>query len=235
MSQLPHNLSMPAILLSLLLVANLAADDKARLAESLETWNNVKAECQGNYSYTVVWSSVAGFGWKTEIVMRSNVVVERHYQGFGGEVPKKWVEKGTQLGDHREGAPPLTLDQLYADAKLVLARPVADHERRYLTFDRKGLLLSCFTVDTNIADDAPTRGVSIASINLKAKPKATPNAEAPKPKVYKSPGGKPFPTHWGQPPRIQTRDLRRLPGGYGAGSSTLYNWIVDKMKKDAQR
>lgn len=30
-----------------------------------------------------------------------------------------------------------------------------------------------------------------------------------------------FPKHWGDPPRIQTRDLRPLPGGFGKGSSTL--------------
>ena len=26
---------------------------------------------------------------------------------------------------------------------------------------------------------------------------------------------KPFPDHWGEPPALQTRDLRPLPGGYG--------------------
>ena len=32
---------------------------------------------------------------------------------------------------------------------------------------------------------------------------------------------KQFPEHWGAPPRVQTRDLRPLPGGYGRGSSVL--------------
>jgi len=43
----------------------------------------------------------------------------------------------------------------------------------------------------------------------------------------------PFPAHWGEPPKIQTRDLRDLPGGYGKGSSTLAKWITENMKKDA--
>ena len=43
---------------------------------------------------------------------------------------------------------------------------------------------------------------------------------------------KPFPAHWGQPPQIQTRDLRDLPGGYGQGSSTLANWITANLEKD---
>ena len=41
-----------------------------------------------------------------------------------------------------------------------------------------------------------------------------------------------FPAHWGQPPQIQTRDYRDLPGGYGKGSSTLGNWITANLQKD---
>lgn len=42
----------------------------------------------------------------------------------------------------------------------------------------------------------------------------------------------PFPAHWGEPPRIQTRDLIDLPGGYGKGSSTMRNWINANLEKD---
>ncbi len=44
---------------------------------------------------------------------------------------------------------------------------------------------------------------------------------------------KPFPSHWGEPPAIQTRDLRELPGGYGQGSSTLAAWIQANLDKDS--
>lgn len=43
---------------------------------------------------------------------------------------------------------------------------------------------------------------------------------------------KPFPAHWGQPPKIQTSDFVRLPGGYGQGSSTLAAWIAARMESD---
>eukprot|EP00808_Paulinella_micropora_P012836 g58018.t1 len=43
----------------------------------------------------------------------------------------------------------------------------------------------------------------------------------------------PYPAHWGSAPEIQTMDYRKLPGGYGWGSSTLANWIEQNMKKDA--
>ena len=46
------------------------------------------------------------------------------------------------------------------------------------------------------------------------------------PTIYYSSNGKPFPTSWGKPPEIQTKDHRPLPYGYGHGSSTLYNWIM---------
>ena len=42
-----------------------------------------------------------------------------------------------------------------------------------------------------------------------------------------------FPTHWGEPPQRQTRDLRELPGGYGKGSGTLATWIAEKLSEDA--
>lgn len=44
---------------------------------------------------------------------------------------------------------------------------------------------------------------------------------------------KPFPAHWGEPPKIETRDYKPLPGGYGFGSSTLANWIKENMAEDA--
>lgn len=43
---------------------------------------------------------------------------------------------------------------------------------------------------------------------------------------------KSFPAHWGQPPRIETRDYVELPGGYGRGSSTMRNWINANLEKD---
>ena len=42
-----------------------------------------------------------------------------------------------------------------------------------------------------------------------------------------------FPPHWGEPPRMQTRDFRELPGGYGMGSGTLRAWIQAKLDEDA--
>jgi hypothetical protein len=45
---------------------------------------------------------------------------------------------------------------------------------------------------------------------------------------------KPFPAHWGEPPKIQTMDIVPLPDGFGQGSSTLRGWINQNLQKDAQ-
>ena len=44
---------------------------------------------------------------------------------------------------------------------------------------------------------------------------------------------KEIPERWGDPPKINTADIRELPGGYGHGSSTLAGWITQKMADDA--
>jgi hypothetical protein len=47
-----------------------------------------------------------------------------------------------------------------------------------------------------------------------------------------SPAKGKFPASWGEPPRIQTMDLRPLAGGYGYGSSTLSGWISKHIQAD---
>ncbi|MDB4614243.1 hypothetical protein OAH18_00995 [bacterium] len=54
---------------------------------------------------------------------------------------------------------------------------------------------------------------------------------------YPNNGAQPvaYPSHWGAPPQLQTRDLVQLPGGYGYGSSTLKNWIQLNLNRDRSR
>jgi len=220
------------------------ADDAAKVKASLEKWQQVKKECKGSYSYTVRWSSFAGFGHSTEIVVRDNKVAERKFKSFnrrlqapnppGKPAPKadgnSWTEKGKELGTHKKGAALKTLDELYVEAAKVAKLELPQHLRRYVRVDKQGLLLSCFTVDTRIADDAPTNGVQVSSIKI-----ATAKGSEEDGKVYSSPNGTAFPKHWGAPPRAQTRDLRTLPGDYGRGSGTLLRWIRENMDRDAKK
>lgn len=149
-----------------------------QLDESLQKWNDLKAACGGNYSYKISWSSFAGFGHETEIVVRDNKVTERRYRERSGppalvepgkppqENGEGWAETGDELGSHKQGAPPKTLDELYVEAQGILNKQLEPHHKLYVRFDKQGLLSSCFYIDTRIADDAPQTGVVISSIEL---------------------------------------------------------------------
>ena len=66
---------------------------------------------------------------------------------------------------------------------------------------------------------------------LKSQADGKPGANKP---VHKAPSGKAFPAHWDAPPRLQTADYRKLPGGYGFGSSTMAGWIQRNLDADAK-
>jgi len=96
----------------------------------------------------------------------------------------------------------------------------------------------------------PQQRIKLAGINafLRAKnkpengrpPQPTTCEPAPQPKPKNPSKGKGgnisrFPGHWGKPPAIQTRDLVKLPGNFGRGSSTLAKWIEKNLKADNER
>ena len=218
------------------------AGDVAKVQAALEAWEKAKAACRGNYEYTVGFTSAFGFGHTTTIVVKNNRVVERRYEEFNrqappppGATPKGYVEKGEAVGQNKRGAPAKTLDEIYRAAPAIAAKPLPNFLRRYIRVNKEGLLVSCFTVDTRIADDAPTQGVNVGQIKLGKKAGAIPAPVPPPKQVFRAPNGKAFPPHWGAPPRLQTRDLRPLPGGYGSGSGTLAKWIQQNLDKDAAK
>jgi hypothetical protein len=63
-----------------------------------------------------------------------------------------------------------------------------------------------------------------------------PQQGKPDPRQFEQgkPDSRKFPKHWGRPPEIQTRDMVKLPGKFGMGSSTLAKWIADNIKKDKE-
>ena len=78
--------------------------------------------------------------------------------------------------------------------------------------------------------EACQRELKPATETQPAKEKTAPAPAA----ALTSPNGKAYPAHWGAPPRIQTRDYRPLPGGYGNGSGTLATWIQKNLDQDAK-
>ena len=176
-----HSLSFIALLCAGTF-STFAADDagtpEEQLARSLKKWQELKKQCGGNYSYQVRHSSFTGAGSATTIIVRANKVTERRYEMFDGRpaspevgpshrpVAPKWIEKGAEIGKHKEGDAPKSLDDIYAEAKTVLAAKLEPHQKRYIRFDAQGLIYYCFYVDTRIADDVPKTGVSIDNLKL---------------------------------------------------------------------
>ena len=70
---------------------------------------------------------------------------------------------------------------------------------------------------------------AVAVLNINAERVKKPQPEKPE---IKRAAPKPFPKHWGHPPRIQVRDMVPLPSGFGKGSSTLAKWIANNIRKD---
>ena len=222
-------------------------------------------------------------------------MTERKFESLGAPHPdgrpvdkNRWTERGDFIGSssNKQAHPAKTLDQLYAKAKELLAKPIPPFHQGVLRLNEQGLLVSCFVQDTRIADDAPVTGVNITSITLSNQRSPHPKDSPPSfeqwmaggkklpegmmfiggspwfnestgqkrtaQEVYEMVYGKkektppnqpnntqlkpnkrkPFPKHWGDPPKRQTRDLRPLPGGYGMGSGTLARWIQENLDRD---
>lgn len=329
------------------------SSDLEKVKDSLVEWEKIKADVSDSYSYMVRWSSFIEYGHETRIFVEDGKVIRRTFRPIkmvknpSGESPfKPWKEEGDQIGEHREGAPAKTLDQLYESVIKVASKKLERSERRFVKTNSRGLLIECFIVDTRIADDAPKNGISITGIRLpqsgdgaasrrkkvvrltnddngktiavtlgqkiqiqldsnpttgytwvyKSKSKSIrligeikyaasglariggggvstasfmttqtgeseinivylrafedkpavkqfqitleikkvdkKGAEDSSKPIFKSPNGKPFPKHWGAPPKLQTKDLRPLPGGFGLGSGTLVKWISENLARD---
>jgi hypothetical protein len=81
-----------------------------------------------------------------------------------------------------------------------------------------------------IIEDERKELIQFMFAKLRTKPKPASGT-----RLVGKPVGKPFPQHWGVPPAIQTRDYRKLPADYGFGSSTLANWIQEKLDNDSKK
>lgn len=143
-----------------------AETDSERLAASAAKWSKIKEECGGNYSYKAIRSSFTGYREETIVTVKDNKVVERQLltatpaqPGQPPVVRSEWVETGKDIGSHKAGTEPRTLDELYAVAKKVLEANVPANHSRRLGLDKQGLLQYCFIVDTRIQDDAPMTGM----------------------------------------------------------------------------
>lgn len=142
-------------------------DHEALVAESLLTWQNMKAADDGTYQYTQSNSSFTGFRDTTTLVVEDDVVVRRTYEVYdeNDTLFESYDEQGAEVGSNRAGAPARTIDELYEICRDdVLTRdPVQNHI--IVTFHDDGILETCVYVPRDCADDCD-EGVGIDTLDL---------------------------------------------------------------------
>ncbi len=137
--------------------------------ESKQEWDKLKAKNNNSYTYTILEESFTGFGSETTILVRRGKVVERHYEAFeiSEENGTKTVtysyseENARELGQHPEGAEPLTMDQLYRSC--VAQYLIADSGTNEIYFEtnEEGVMMLCGFVPHGCQDDC-YRGITIS-------------------------------------------------------------------------
>lgn len=136
---------------------------------SLKKWNEYKASVNNNYSYIAFTASSTGFVStyvQTTITVKNGIVVGRMYEvGFSstGPLQKAWTEDAGTLNTHQNGAPAITLDDIYTKAKDDWLK--VDNRIKLITLetDSNGLISACGYSEKGCMDYCFT-GVHIKSI-----------------------------------------------------------------------
>ncbi len=141
------------------------------LAESLETWNTLKAENGDYYRYDTSFASFFGFGSTTTLTVQDEQVIVRAYRSYATnedgepEAAESWTEEGAAVGSHEAGAEPRTVDELYSVCRSeVLPQNPLENEL-YLEFRDDGVLKTCEYFPKSCADDC-FMGVNITDLEF---------------------------------------------------------------------
>ena len=133
--------------------------------QSLMAWTNLSAD---SYTYVVPFRSWSGYRDETTITVLNGMIVRREFQSFrldnGAEVGlDHWVEEGTQLGSHDQGAPRRTMEDNYTYCRnqVLIQDPVENSI--YFEVDERGILKQCAYFPNNCADDC-LMGITIDSL-----------------------------------------------------------------------
>jgi hypothetical protein len=125
--------------------------------KSHEAWENLKSNNGNSYRYTTEFNSWVGFGSKTIIEIQNGTVISREYEEFSTNESNSsllsYMETGSDLGSHTEGAPVATVDELYDSC--ISNYLFVDANTNYINFQTNeiDLLKSCSYIPKNCADD----------------------------------------------------------------------------------
>ncbi len=136
--------------------------------ESIDKWTELKKINGNSYVYQTTFISWTGSKNTTEIKVKNGKVTSRIYQGFiiddnGNKAVDSFIENSNELGNHLEGAEPLTIDELYTSCASDYL--IVDQKNNTLYFEtdtNNGLITLCGFVPNGCADDC-YRGIRISS------------------------------------------------------------------------
>ncbi len=158
------------LLIVLLLSCDQTESLNPKFIESLRAWEEAKTALGNSYEYTSEMSSVFGFGSTTVIEVNKGEVVSRTYEAYTLDpetrekiVGNSWVETSLELNSHTEGAPTLTIDEIYFRCKNEILS--VNESQNYISFsaENQGILSVCTYFPKNCADDCGV-GFYITSI-----------------------------------------------------------------------
>lgn len=140
--------------------------------QSYRKWIADKQAHHNSYQYVISFSSWAGFGESTTIIVYEGRVTGRKYESWKytssgsaeKEITAQWTEDSNTLNSHAEGAPVQTLDQIYQQCSGNWLAVDPAHHTIYAEYKNDGLLSLCGYVPKNCADDCFT-GVRITDFN----------------------------------------------------------------------
>ena len=130
-----------------------------QLAESLETWNVLKAENGNHYRYEVSAGSVFGPSYDTTLTVQAGEVVQRdlaitEIDDEGNvSIVESWSETGAALGSHDEGAGLIPVDSYYSHCRNDVLNQDSETNYIYLELLGSGVLSYCFYVPKDVAYD----------------------------------------------------------------------------------
>ncbi len=137
--------------------------------ESKQERNKLKGRNGNSYVYTISEQSFAGFGSETTIEVQKGKVISRFYEAY--EISENdesttiilsyWETSKKELGSHSEGAPAVTMDDLYKTciSQYLIADPNANEV--YFETNGQGVMTMCGFVPYGCQDDC-YRGIMLS-------------------------------------------------------------------------
>ncbi len=142
---------------------------------SLENWKHLKLISGASYVYEISRGSVFGFGGTTQITVKNDIVVSRTYESYsiydenntylGYEnrlIMSSYTENPETLGSNIEGAPPVTIDELYNTCLRKYLSVDPDTNTIIFNVNDFNIISDCYYVPDGCQDDC-TFGITITN------------------------------------------------------------------------